>query len=228
MPDVQGAGLLDMLPPGLRDSELLQQALTHRSAAAQHNERLEFLGDSILNMVIAERVFRLRPAASEGDLSRLRASLVNRDSLAEIARKRGLGDLIRLGEGERKSGGRRRDSILADGLEAVIGAVFLVRDFATARSFVLDLYAERLRSLPDAEAIKDPKTRLQEWLQGRGMEVPEYVTLEVSGEAHDRHFSVACHVAALGLRASGQGSSRRAAEQVAAASAMRQIEAGDA
>lgn len=212
------------LPEGVAESALLTQALTHRSAAALHNERLEFLGDSVLNQVISAQLYDQCPEAPEGDLSRLRASLVNQDSLAAIARGLGLGESLLLGEGERKSGGKRRDSILADALEAVIGAVFLLSGHAAAQRFILDLYVERLAQLPSAQSLKDPKTQLQEYLQNRGIEVPLYKTLEVSGPSHAQQFRVSCAIAALSLSLEGRGSSRRRAEQDAATQALAQLE----
>lgn len=199
-----------------RDHELLVEALTHRSAQGRNNERLEFLGDSALNFVIADELFQRRPLDSEGILSRLRASLVNRVSLAQLARAMELGDYLRLGSGEIKSGGHRRESILADTLEAVIGAVYLDRGFDSCRELILRLYHERLEQLPTAAELKDAKTRLQEYLQGQRRPLPVYEVLEVSGKAHDQLFRVECAVAGSGLQTEGEASSRRQAEQVAA------------
>lgn len=209
-----------------RSPELLQQALTHRSAGGAHNERLEFLGDGILNFVIAAALYDLRPEAPEGELSRLRASLVNGPSLAERARHLGLGASLRLGGGELKSGGERRDSILADTLEAVLGAVYLDAGFETTREVVLALYRERLQRLPDSEALKDPKTRLQEALQGIGRPLPEYIVVEQTGEPHLRSFRVQCRVPDSGERTEGEGRSRRRAEQHAAEQMLERV-AGD-
>ncbi|MCG5534963.1 ribonuclease III [Ectothiorhodospira mobilis] len=217
--------LFDLLPAPVRDSTELRQALTHRSAAPRHNERLEFLGDGVLNFVIAARLYEMRPEAPEGELSRLRAALVNKDSLAAIARGMDMGAVLSLGEGERKSGGHRRDSILADALEAVIGAVYLQEGFEVAQRFVLDLYARRLQDLPSAESLKDPKTRLQEWLQRRGLETPEYRLLEVTGKPHDQHFRSACRIPRRELECVGEGSSRRRAEQAAAQKALETLAA---
>jgi ribonuclease-3 len=194
----------------------LEQALTHRSASSANNERLEFLGDSILNFVIAEEVFHRRPDSPEGDLSRLRANLVNKQSLAEIARVIQLGDDIHLGSGELKSGGHRRDSILADALEAVFGAIYLDGGFVAARDVIVRLYSERLSDLPSAHQLKDPKTRLQEHLQARGHALPDYEVREVDGASHEQSFEVACYVNALDQSTSGRASSRRKAEQQAA------------
>jgi len=197
-------------------SELLAEALTHRSVLGPNNERLEFLGDSILNFVIADELFRRRPQETEGVLSRLRATLVNRPSLAELARELNLGDYLRLGGGELKSGGHRRDSILADALEAVFGAVYLDAGFETCRRLILRLYRERLDTLPDAEALKDPKTRLQEYLQGARRPLPVYEVLDVSGKAHDQVFRVQCRVDEVETVTEGVAGSRRQAEQQAA------------
>ncbi len=194
----------------------LTRALTHRSASPTNNERLEFLGDSVLNFVIADEVFRRRPEAPEGDLSRLRANLVNKQSLAEIARGIELGECIQLGSGELKSGGHRRDSILADALEAVFGAIYLDGGFAPVQRVIADLYANRLSDLPSAQELKDPKTRLQEHLQGRGYELPDYQVREVDGVSHDQSFEVACYVRAFDRSSSGRAGSRRKAEQRAA------------
>lgn len=199
---------------------LLQEALTHRSAAGRNNERLEFLGDSILNFVMAAELFSRFPSATEGDLSRLRATLVKGDRLAEVATGLGLGDFLILGSGELKSGGFRRSSILADALEAVIGAVYLDADLESCRRLLLNLYDELLNSLPDPAELKDPKTRLQEWLQAKRLGLPQYVVVEVSGEAHRQHFRVSCNVADLQVSAEGTGSSRRRAEQESARRAL--------
>lgn len=196
-------------------------ALTHRSFGEPNNERLEFLGDSILNCVIAAALFHRFPDIGEGALSRLRAKLVRQEGLHEVAQRIGLGEMLRLGEGERRSGGHRRPSILADALEAVFAAVFLDGGFAAARTVIERLYAPQLENLqPNEESVKDAKSRLQEWLQGRHQPRPEYVLLEVIGEAHAQTFIAACHVAAFDLTARGEGSSRRAAEQAAASEAL--------
>lgn len=195
---------------------LLQAALTHRSAGGPHNERLEFLGDAILNCVVAKLVFREFGAADEGDLSRFRASLVSGEALAVIAAEISLGDQVRLGSGELKSGGFRRKSILADTLEAVFGAIYLDGGFVAAEAVIERLFVPRLDRLPTAAELKDPKTRLQEVLQAQGLPLPAYVVDSVTGEAHNQQFQVACAVAALGLRRVGSGPSRRRAEQAAA------------
>ena len=199
------------------DRGLLQQALTHRSAGSRNNERLEFLGDAILGGVIAAELYRRYPGAKEGELSRLRANLVRRESLAEIAQLLDLGHYLTLGAGERKSGGHRRDSILSDAVEALLGAIFLDSDFAVCQRCILQLFAARLNSLADVASLKDAKTRLQEYLQSRHKSLPEYTVKEVSGEAHAQFFRVECVVDDIGLSAGkGQGSSRRQAEQQAA------------
>lgn len=213
------------LPRELLDSPLYAQALTHRSAAGANYERLEFLGDALLGFVVGEQLYRRLPAASEGELSRQRASLVKRETLAAIARERRLGDYLRLGSGELKSGGYRRDSILADTVEALIGAHYLVLGTDPTRDFILALYGDRLERLPSADSLKDPKTRLQEFLQARGLPLPEYALLETSGEAHRQTFRVACRVAARGVAVEALGSSRRKAEQAGAEAALEALEA---
>ncbi len=195
---------------------LLQQALTHRSAGGHNNERLEFLGDAILGFVIAEALYHRIPAASEGELSRLRASLVKRETLAEVARGLSLGDYLALGSGELKSGGYRRDSTLADALEAVFGAIYLDSGFPACQTCILHLFRGRLTNLPSAAALKDPKTRLQEYLQSRHLALPEYEVVESRGMDHNRVFRVACRVEEMGITYQASGSSRRRAEQAAA------------
>lgn len=199
------------------DPSLLQRALTHRSAQGDNNERLEFLGDSVLNLVVSDMVFQRYPRANEGELSRLRASLVRDSTLAQTAASIDLGDHLILGSGELKSGGFRRASILADAVEAVLGAIFLDGGFAAADAAVRELLTSRADSLPCVEELKDPKTRLQEWLQAFGHTLPEYTTEAVTGKAHRQTFDVACTVPELSLVTSGKGSSRRDAEQAAAA-----------
>jgi ribonuclease III len=196
---------------------LFQQALTHRSHSSPHNERLEFLGDALLNCVVAELLYQQFQRFPEGDLSRLRAALVNQAALAEIALSFDLGALLRLGEGELKSGGFRRPSILADALEALFGAIYLDAGFDAVRGVISGLYAERLAGLHQTVPGKDAKTSLQEVLQAKRLETPRYRVLTISGEAHQQLFRVACDVAALGLHAEGEGASRKAAEQDAAA-----------
>lgn len=197
---------------------LLEQALTHRSAAGPNNERLEFLGDAILNLAISTELFRVCPRADEGELSRLRSSLVKGETLARLARELGIGDFLRLGSGELKSGGFRRDSILADALEAIFGAVYLDGGLESCRQLILRLYQDLLDQLPPTEELKDPKTRLQEYLQGRQLALPVYTVLAVTGEAHAQSFTVECSVDEL--RTVAVGASRRKAEQEAARQAL--------
>ena len=199
-----------------RDPELFRAALTHRSAAGDNNERLEFLGDAVLNLVIAGQLYRAFPGADEGDLSRLRARLVSREPLAEVAAGLEIGAVLRLGSGELKSGGFRRQSILADAFEAVCGALFLDGGLAAVEPVLDRLFAPRLAALPDPATLKDAKTRLQEYLQERGLALPRYRVERIEGAAHDQTFRVSCEVAALGRRVQGGGSSRRRAEQEAA------------
>ncbi|HEY4353272.1 MAG TPA: ribonuclease III [Paraburkholderia sp.] len=197
--------------------QLLSQALTHRSFGAEHNERLEFIGDAVLNCVVAAALFDRFPQMSEGDLSRARASFVNRDALARVARELDLGAAIRFGEGEQRSGGADRASIIADALEALLGAIFLDGGYDAARGAVQNLFGDALAAFDPAASAKDPKTRLQEWLQARRMPLPLYTVTAVEGEAHVQSFSVQCSVPTLGVDATGTGTSRRAAEQAAAA-----------
>lgn len=207
---------------------LLDNALTHRSAGSRNNERLEFLGDAVLNFVIASELYARFPEAAEGELSRLRASLVKQDTLAILARSADLGSRLKLGSGELKSGGHRRDSILADALEAVLGAVYLDGGFDACRQLIQALYQERLDSLPTATSLTDPKTRLQEYLQSRRMPLPMYDVVEVSGEAHAQTFTVECRFERGGKSeiTRGIGSSRRRAEQDAAQQALKLIHHG--
>ncbi len=198
------------------DGQLLDAALTHRSATGPHNERLEFLGDAVLGLVIAEAVYHARPEADEGDLSRLRAALVRKQTLAAIAGDIGIGPWIQLGQGEMKTGGHRRESILADATEALIGAVYLDAGYGAAREAVLRLYEGRLSRLPSPDDLKDPKTRLQEWLQARGRDLPEYRVLGVEGADHRQEFTVACRLPDTKEETRAVGRSRRKAEQAAA------------
>jgi len=204
--------------------ELVRQALTHRSYGTPHNERLEFLGDSLLNCSVATLLYDRFPRLPEGDLSRLRAALVNQSSLSEVATTLGLGDILRLGEGELKSGGFRRPSILADAVEALLGAIYIDAGFDAVRAAVGRLMGERLDEKDGMPVKKDPKTALQEHLQGRKLALPRYSVQRTEGEAHDQTFTVECRVDDLGLVASGQGTSRRAAEQSAAEGLMAQLE----
>ena len=198
--------------------ELLEQALTHRSFSRNHNnERLEFLGDSILSQVISQYIYQHFPEADEGDLSRIRASLVKKETLATVARGLNLGDFVRLGEGELKSGGFRRSSILADALEACIAAVYLDSDYKNTETVVLNLFNDLLVELPQKGfGQKDPKTRLQEYLQSRQMQLPSYEVIQSSGKAHAKTFTVRCFQADLDVDSHGTGSSRKKAEQQAA------------
>ncbi len=198
------------------DPSLCHAALTHRSAGSNHNERLEFLGDSILNCAVARLLYAAFPEADEGALSRQRASLVSGETLAQIATGLSLGDHLHLGSGELKSGCFRRASILADALEALLGAIFLDGGFEAAAAAVSRIIGPRLEGLPTASALKDPKTRLQEALQAHGMALPVYTLRAVEGEPHAQSFFVQCEVAPLGLATEGQGGSRRRAEQLAA------------
>ena len=202
------------------DKALLRQALTHRSHGSPNNERLEFLGDSILNCVIAEALFKAFPKLPEGDLSRIRANLVNQQSLCELAIRLDLGSCLLLGEGEVKSSGNRRPSILADALEAVFGAIFLDGGFSAAEHVIKQLYEKSLVS-GDSGSHKDPKTQLQEYLQGRRIALPRYHVVETSGEAHRQRFKVECCIAELDICTTGEGESRRGAEQSAALDAYR-------
>lgn len=204
--------------------DLLRQALTHRSHSSPHNERLEFLGDSVLNCVVATQLYETFSTLREGELSRLRASLVRQETLAEIAAQLDLGNLLRLGEGELKSGGFRRPSILADALEAVFGAIYLDAGFAAVHQVIAGLYRERIEQIDPRDAGKDPKTALQEWLQARRLPIPHYQLLATHGDAHAQNFDVACVIPSLGLEAKGCGSSRRNAEQQAAQAALTQVQ----
>jgi ribonuclease-3 len=210
------AALLSLLGYQFKDPALLRQALTHRSHSTPHNERLEFLGDGVLNCAVASLLYERFPHLAEGDLSRLRANLVNQDTLSRIAMSLELGGQLRLGEGELKSGGFRRPSILADSLEAVVGAIFLDGGFDRVANVIGSIYAPLLEELDSGAPGKDPKTLLQEHLQGRRLPLPQYNVVSVGGEAHAQQFQVECVVADLGIRTLGEGSSRRSAEQTAA------------
>ena len=198
------------------DARLFGQALTHRSAAGDNNERLEFLGDAVLDFVISEVVFRAFPMAPEGDLSRLRASLVKDTSLAALAAELGLGEHLILGSGERKTGGHRRESILADALEAIFGAVYLDAGFDAAARVIETAFGDRLQSFPSIESLRDPKTRLQEWLQARQMGLPDDELVNVTGKAHQQTFEVSCRLAGTANSTRGIGTTRRNAEQESA------------
>lgn len=198
------------------DASLFELALTHRSCGKRNNERLEFLGDSVLNFVVAADLFARFPHAREGQLSRLRALIVKGETLADVARELGLGDYLRLGSGELKSGGFRRDSILADAVEAIIGAIYLDAGLEEAERYILKWFGKRLTELDLDGSIKDSKTRLQEFLQSRRVDLPEYELVHVEGEAHAQTFHIRCHAALLSQPTEGVGSSRRQAEQEAA------------
>ena len=205
-----------------KQEDLLDQALTHRSYSGHsNNERLEFLGDSVLSLVISENIYRREPGASEGELSRIRASLVKQEALARVARDINLGDFIKLGSGELKSGGYRRSSILSDTLEAILGAIYLDAGFEQARETITVLYRDYLDTLPDGKTLKDSKTQLQEYLQSRQIDLPEYVVIQTVGKSHDQEFTVACNVDAIPLHSTGRGLSRKKAEQDAAQKALK-------
>ena len=202
-----------------KDPELLLRALTHRSFSATHNERLEFLGDSVVNCAVALELYRKFPDLTEGELSRLRASLVSQPSLAAIAAEHALGEALRLGEGEVKTGGARRPSMLADAVEAVVGAAFLDGGFDGAQSVVRTLFGAALEKVDPSTTGKDAKTLLQEYLQSRKLALPRYSVVGIQGQAHEQLFQVECEIAELNIRSQGEGLSRRSAEQEAARAA---------
>jgi ribonuclease-3 len=204
--------------------ELLIQALTHRSAKGQHNERLEFLGDSILGFVIAKALFDKFPKHNEGDLTRMRSSLVKGVTLAEIGRDFNLGEYLILGPGELKSGGHRRESILEDAIEAIIGAVYLDSNISQCKQLILSWFAQRLDAIKPGNEQKDPKTRLQEYLQGRKIPLPVYDVIDTSGQSHNQHFTVSCITEVVNKEVIAQGTSRRKAEQAAAQEVLAQLE----
>jgi len=218
------AQLLDELKLNTDNEALYLEALTHRSSGSPHYERLEFLGDGFLNFVIATELFEQHPNEDEGALSRLRASLVRESTLADIALELNLGDYIRLGSGELKSGGFNRASILADVVESLIGATFIDAGFARTRTLVLELYGDRVATLPPSADLKDPKTRLQEHLQGRGLARPDYTVIDTSGKSHELSFTVRCEIASHGVSVQATDSSRRKAEQSAAADILANLE----
>lgn len=206
------------------DADLIHLALTHRiTTTGKHNERLEFLGDSILSFVIADDLYHRFPKVNEGDMSRMRATLVRGHTLAELGREFELGDYLKLGPGELKSGGFRRDSILADAVEAIIGAVYLDSDTEVVRGIILSWYQSRLDAIQPGVSQKDPKTRLQEFLQGRRNPLPVYTVTNIKGEAHNQEFTVECEVAGVDKPVIGKGTSRRKAEQAAAETALEQL-----
>lgn len=214
------AGLQERLHYRFRDARLLARALTHRSFSAEHNERLEFLGDSVLNLAVASLLYQRLGTLPEGDLSRVRANLVKQDTLHRLALELQITDLMRLGEGEARSGGQRRPSILADMLEAIIGAVHLDSGYEAAEKVVHRLFVNVEINPGMAAAAKDPKTELQEWLQGRKMKLPVYRVADTLGAAHKQTFNVECEITELGIVERGIGASRRAGEQAAAAAAL--------
>lgn len=199
-----------------KNLDFLEQALTHRSLESKNNERMEFLGDSIINFIIAESLFNLRKTSKEGELSRFRASLVNRDSLAEIANQFDLSDYLRMGTGELRSGGFRRPSILADALEAIVCAIYFDSDITTCKVVLENWFKTKLHEVIDAPALKDPKTQLQELLQAKKMNLPNYELLQVTGEHHQQNFVIKCTILDLEITATGEGNTRRKAEQAAA------------
>jgi ribonuclease-3 len=217
-------GLERSLGHRFRDPALLELALTHRSFSAKNNERLEFLGDSILNCIVADELFRRFPEIPEGDLSRVRAVLVRQQTLFERADALEIGEHLMLGDGELRSGGRQRPSILADALEAIIGAVYTDGGFELARRVVLGIFDAALRDADPVAIGKDPKTLLQEYLQGRHIALPHYALVATDGEAHRQRFQVECSIPQLAIKALGEGLSRRAAEQSAAEFALQQTD----
>ena len=215
----------DLFGHAFNDPGLLQQALTHRSAGTPNNERLEFLGDSIVNMMVAQALYERWPKADEGALTRARAELVREGALAVIARELQLGDRLILGPGEMKTGGHRRDSILADALEAVVAAIYLDAGFAACQAVVLPWFSASMQALPaTGKPEKDPKTRLQEWLQARQKALPLYELVSESGDDHAKTFRVRCGVTDPAVSTEGEGASRRLAEQQAAAAALEQLD----
>jgi ribonuclease-3 len=208
--------VIDGFGHAFRDPELLRRALRHRSAGPAHNERLEFLGDALVNLIVAQALYEHWPRADEGALTRARASLVRESALADVARRLGLGEAIELGPGELKSGGHRRDSILADALEALVGAIHLDAGFEACRDAVLPWFEPAIHALPMGKAEKDAKTRLQEWLQARQLPRPDYLLIDTRGQEHARVFRVACETREPALRQEAEAASLRAAEQAAA------------
>jgi ribonuclease III len=215
--------LVKQLDYQFKTPALLTQALTHRSFSGNNNERLEFLGDSVLNFIIAHQLYLRFPRLPEGDLSRLRAQLVKESTLSEIAFSLNIGDALKLGEGELKSAGWRRPSILADALEAIIGAIYSDGGFSAAESLVLNLYTEKLASIDPKMIDKDAKSQLQEYLQGKKMDLPEYGVVLIEGEAHAQTFKIECVIEKLNITTVGEGTSRRIAEQQAAQLALEKI-----
>ncbi len=220
---MQAHGLERLIGYQFNNQSLLQQALTHRSHGSQNNERLEFLGDGVLNFIIAHQLFLRFPKLSEGDLSRMRAQLVKEPTLGEVALSLNLGEHLRLGEGELKSGGWRRPSVLADALEATVAAAYLDGGFDAAEQIVIRLFMPLMEKLDPKSIGKDPKSLLQEYLQSRRIDLPEYKVLSTEGEAHCQTFHVECQIAKLNITTTGEGASRRAAEQEAAEIAYKKV-----
>jgi ribonuclease-3 len=220
---MQRHGLERQIGYQFNNHSLLEQALTHRSHGSQNNERLEFLGDGVLNFIIAHQLFQRFPKLSEGDLSRMRAQLVKEPTLCEIAIGLNLGEHLRLGEGELKSAGWRRPSVLADAFEAMVGAAYLDGGFEAAEQMVIRLFTDLLEKLDPKSIGKDPKSMLQEHLQSRKVDLPEYKVLATEGEAHCQTFRVQCHISRLNISTIGEGTSRRAAEQQAAELAYKKV-----
>ena len=216
----------DRLHYEFKDEGLLERALTHRSAAADHNERLEFLGDAALGLIVAEALFHAYPDAREGALSRYRARLVRRETLAELAAELALGQRLIMGSGEKRTGGRQRSSVLADALEALFGAILLDGGFTSLQQVIAGLFAPRIADLPPESELLDAKTALQEYLQSRGMRPPVYTLEATTGAAHQQRFTASCRIEALEMHVEGQAGSRRKAEQQAAARALQQIQDG--
>lgn len=225
--DKSAAWLKQSLDYEFTNEQLLQQALTHRSAPGINNERLEYLGDAVLDFIISEAVYLQRPDASEGVLSRLRSSLVKDATLAELAVDLGVGEHLILGSGEKKSGGHRRASILADALEAIFGAVYLDSGFNEAKRIIQNAFADRLVEIPDSAERRDPKTRLQELVQSRQIALPDYQVEKVEGKAHKQTFGVRCTIAELDASTTGKGSTRRDAEQESAEQMLALLETAD-
>lgn len=217
--------LTKLLGSELMATDTFVRAITHRSAEGKHNERMEFLGDSVLGLIITTELYQRMPRASEGYLSRLRASLVNENALAGIAVELTIGDFLRLGSGELKSGGFRRKSIIADAFEAIVGCIYLEQGMEVAKKFVLTAYGDRLDNLPAEDTLKDPKSRLQEFLQSRGHDLPDYTLIDTQGEAHKQTFTAECVIPKLSIRTTGTSGSRRKAEQEAAGLAFQQVTA---
>jgi ribonuclease-3 len=225
--DKAAAWLTETLAYKFEDAALLRQALTHRSAAGPNNERLEFLGDAVLDLVITELLFDQTEDTREGQLSRLRATLVKDTTLAEIATGLGLGEHLILGPGEKKSGGHHRSSILADALEAIFAAVYLDAGLPAAREVINTAFGDRLQDLPETEDLRDPKSRLQEFLQGKQISLPDYSVEKTSGKAHKQTFEISCSVPELDVVTIGRGPSRREAEQEAALAMLERLESND-